>query len=479
MIGVALIENKIYGSYMPLSSEYIYWPDYYDRYSRVLLMAEPGVDRVVATSNHLNNFVKPMGSINKMIPYSFYPLSLGAGVKNAVVISATMTGGRTFLLSRASSRMLGFPAELWLDLSRLGWGNGLLEVRVEVKGGGTLFERTRLDPGKLSEILRNHPELEEQHLKVMARKRFPLLLASRAEFMGRHRGGQSQRFAAHAVQASNALLDKSLIKFIPVWSAVSQSDQVHRNLDVVSEALASDETLFAGNSVCEVRLTPSTVRALYFDTARNQTELRVLCSFVSQENEELIATLDQMIQDARRYLEILAKTTRAAVIGDGFTWIKVSDINEVFSQTEADDFRSQRPSAWFFAKDEVIVRKVGKFFTDMESYFGKDVGYHSLSEASLRLHHSLYVLSVLRDHLRVCAQFAIGTEALRTERELSTIEERSLRRKVLMEIIAAINASQFLHLSRSEERFILKVRYEHLNNQYINYEIRLDQLHEL
>src|SRR5882724_6394273 len=125
---------------MPRSSVFQYWELYDDNFISVDLAAESGINRVISVNHRLSEFLRPNEGFNNLVPYSFFPISLGAGIKDKKLVSATMTGGRTFLLSRSSSADLGIPEDLTYDLDKLGWGSGQLEVRLEVKGAGTLFE---------------------------------------------------------------------------------------------------------------------------------------------------------------------------------------------------------------------------------------------------------------------------------------------------------------------------------------------------
>jgi len=224
-----------------------------------------------------------------------------------------------------------------------------------------------------------------------ARSRSAALVSTRADFMKRNLGGQSERYSRHAVAASQNLLGRSRIKFVPTWIAMAQSATAQENLNRVSQSLPVSEPLHVGRWTCELRFTPSTVRALYFTATGSDEHLARLCSRVSRDPAELELTLGEMIADVRHHLEVLACTTQPS-ISVGFDWIKVGDINELFRPNakgqfyDAEAYR-QKKSAWFLAKDDVIVRRYGKFFADMESYFGRDVGFHSDCEELLWFHH--------------------------------------------------------------------------------------------
>jgi hypothetical protein len=417
----------------------------------------------MACNEQLSQYLLEEDALQKMNAFSFFPPALAGGVEAVQSIRTIMSGGRTYLLGENACEALGWPSVLHLDLNRVGWGHGLLELRPEVKGAGTLFERTWLSPDRLERLLRAHPQL-------------PTLMSSRAEFMKRNVGGQSERNGRQAVAASAARLGNSPIKFVPVWRLVAQSSTVESNLSVVSQALADEVGRYTGSWNCEIRLTPGTVRAVYFDTAESDEELAGLCSRVSNERGDLEPTLAEMITDARRYLEIVARTTMPS--GDGFTWVKIGDINETFAtEREMRHFRDDR-CAWYFAKDEIVVRQLGKFFTDMESYFGKDVGFRSASAAQMRLHHEHFALAVLRDHLRVCAQFLIGGERLAGRRH-SHKGRRARAKEIRRLIFSALNGSSHLSIENRSDGVALEICYPGLGDQCLCFQIPDSQLAEI
>jgi hypothetical protein len=477
-----MTREMISGSYMHAGDNVPYWDYYRDRYASVQLAAEICSGGVLAFNERLSAFVMPQGVIAAPLPMAFFPPALSAGVRDLVRVDATMTGGRTFLLSRAGAKSLGLSERLYIDLEKLGWGEGKLEVRPEIKGAGTVFARTRLSPGRLRQILAKYPELNQSYNRSRARSLAPIIMSSLAIYQKRNLGGQSERYARHEVDASRALLDRSKIKFVPAWIAVAYSGEVRRNLSIVSQALPANEERFAGICASVIRFTPGSVRAVYFDKISADDELAYLCSRVSNESDELEETLHHMIDDSRRYLEVIAKSTRPSPEG-GFTWIKVGDINEKFrinssgEYADAAEYR-RRKYAWFLAKDEIVVRKVGKFFTDMESYFGKDVGYHSRTESDLKLHHELYILTVLRDHNRICTRFKIGLELFQGRR-LSLVARASMSKGIMRDIIAAINESPYLHIDATQTQIACTIKYENLANQTQRYVFPRAQLAEL
>lgn len=461
------------GSYLRPGDRLPFWTYYDDCHEPVQLAASLSCSTIIR-NDRLSLFVSDPGALAKMAPCAFYPPALGARANRTALVDALLSGGRTFLLARSAHKSIGWPTGLRLDLKRLGWGNGTLEVRPEVKGAGTLFERTGLSHERVRTLLARTPaRLAHYDAAMGANGEPPRLMRAAASFMKRPLGGQSLRFARQAVQASAVQLGRSSIKFVPVVMAVAEPEPVARDVKFLRRALQTDRTLFNGGSACEIRLTPGTVRAVYFDRLEDERELAVLAKRVSIDGDERRAALDEMIIDARRHLELMIGTTQPAENG-AFDWIKVSDVNEKFSPEAAADLRQQR-YAWFLAKDEIVVRRVGKFFTDMESFFGKDVGYRSPDWATLLKHHTLVAMVVLRDHMRVCAQFALGCRAAeRGEVDIETRKE--IARDVGRRIVASVNVSPMLDLQIEPEGVRLHCQYPAAVAREATLEIAYDDL---
>lgn len=476
---LAMTSSPIPGSYMQVGDVAPYWSYYEDVFLRVRLGAEPAAGRILARNDALAEWTTTPGVLDRVPAASFFPPALAAGVRGYRTHEATMTGGRTFLLSREASRELGFP-DLALDLDRLGWGCGSLEVRLEVKGAGTLFGRTRLGQTELERALAAEPELRSTYEAQCRGLEPPVLMSSLAEYLKRNIGGQSERFARHAVETSARLLGRSAIKFVPVWAAVAQSSAVQRNLDLVSRAVDPEQPLWRGPWVNELRLTPGSVRAVYFDKAETDEHLRQLCRRVSEEPDELEQTQVEILADARRHLELLATSTRPADAG-GCYWIKVGDINEKFKRDprsrplEAERFRRQR-IAWFFAKDEIVVRRVGKFFVDMEGFFGKDVGFLS-PEAELDFHHRLTVLAILRDHNRIATRFRLAT-LLAEGRKVPESARRQLRREVMAKLVETVNRSPVVGLGLGRREVEVTLEHPSLGGRKHRYLLPREELAE-
>jgi len=119
----------IFGTYLEPGDVGCFWRYYSDTVQSVRLGAVLADDRVVSRNKRLGNYLAPAFDPAQFQAYSFLPLALTGGLNNVVEVEAWMTGGRSFLLTPTSLERLGLPHCLYLDLGRLGWGNGLLELR--------------------------------------------------------------------------------------------------------------------------------------------------------------------------------------------------------------------------------------------------------------------------------------------------------------------------------------------------------------
>jgi hypothetical protein len=437
-----------------------YWPHYRDEYMRVQLAVTPADDRVLHRSQVLGRVLTPPSSLDQSPAFSFSPPALTPGQSS---VSTVMTGGRTFLLEDDSVEQLGWPGELALDLEPLGWGSESIEVRFEIKGAGTLFERTGLSPRALRERLAGNAALSAAFSQSAGDSVHPVLYASLKDYMRRNVGFQSELFALQAARASDARLGLGGIKFLPVWLAVAHTEEVQEALACVSEVLSPDVVRFSGVPAMEVRLTPSTVRASYLDRITEDRDLSTLCGRISSHADELWECFNAIVRDVPRYLTLMIDTRPHET--EGFTWIKIGDINETFARTNGEyrlaaEYRKQRVG-WYLLKDTVLARRVGAFFCDLEAYFGRDVGYWSHSWEELLVHHSLVILTVLRDHVRLLTQLRIGI-ALIEGGSVRHADRLRLQREVWQEIETAVNEVDQLDLRLTRKHVELQLCYRHL-----------------
>jgi hypothetical protein len=448
------------GSFMREDDAWPYWRHYEDRHMAVTLAAEPAGNRVFAVNDRLDAFAAGPLAPSASVGASFFPPALGGGVEHARV-DARMSGGRTFLIAEEGARRLGLPPHVDLDLGALGWGEGHLRCRLEVKGAGTAFARTKLDPLRLGMVWQDRPDLRAAYDASRTPPDPPPVMASLGLYLKTNLGGQSEGYARHAVGASAALLGRSRVRFAPVWMAVAQSSSVVENMRRMNVALPIGPGTFAGTPAVELRFSPGSVRALYFDNVHEDERLRELAVRVSTDAAERADSLGRFIGATRDYLELLPCTTTWSE--EGFHWIKVGDINEKFKpdsrgdHSAAERYRRDR-NAWYLAKDQVVVRRLGPFFTDMEGFFGRDRGFLSRTPEDLRFHHELFALTVLRDHGRICTQLAVACELLDSAAP-SAGGRRRAQRAVMDRLVHAVNESPDLALEIGERRVRLDVRY--------------------
>jgi hypothetical protein len=380
------------------------------------------------------------------------------------------------------------PPYLHLNLDALGWGTGTLELRFEVKGAGTLFARTRINRQVLESILPKRLALARSYQAARSGDDVtPAIFSSLAMYESRNMGGQREDYAVHSTNASKASFEASGIRFVPTLIAVVLPEAYHENLRFVSQACPEKEPLYAGRVANEVRCTPSTVRAVYFDRAGSDDMLQQLCCRISPSIDDLEATSAGLADDVRRYLEHIALTTRFRVdprhVADRqvFTWMQFGDIWVTFERDEngeyrnAEEYRYDRTVAWYLAKDEVIVRKLGRMFVDMECLRTVQV---ALNDEELEFQHALYVLNVLRDHNRVATQFRVGT-ALLDSGFVSRSDRRAMHRGVLTEMADSVNRSAHVSMAIHPAAIEVEVRYMNISGMRRRYVVPREQIGEI
>ena len=464
-----------------------FWRYYSDRVRSFQLGAAPAKKGILARNQRLSEFLAPPGLPSQLPEYYFLPLALSGGIDGVATLEAWSTGGRSFLLTPESLERIGWPERLYLDLGRLGWGSGLLEVRFEIKGAGTTFARSRVNPEKLAAKLAKHPRLRKSYQEQCEENGTPALFSSRAMYESRNMGGQREDYAIHSTRASELLLGRSAIRFAPTLFAIAQTPKAHENLRIVSGACDEKEALYNGRVANEVRCTPSTVRGVYLDRAGSDEVLEKVCSRISSDPAELEATVMGLAGDVRRYFEHLAQTTRyqfdptRTLDREVFTWLQFGDIWVTFERDEsgryvnAEEYRHDRRVAWYLAKDEVIVRGVGRMFVDMECLRNSQVA-HNFEE--LRFQHGLFVLNVLRDHNRVATQLRVGLELLR-QGYISRAARKELHQLVMREMAEAVNAGTNCSMDMNAREISVSIQYEHLSGAKANYRVPREQIAEI
>jgi hypothetical protein len=479
---------RIPGAFLEAGDRGRYWRYYDDVVRRVRLMAAPASERVVAVNAELPRFLAEGSSPETLPLWCFFPAALGGEVQDAVPVDALTTGGRSFLLPPESAASLGLPPCLYLDLDALGWGAGALELRFEVKGAGTLFTRTRVDEQAMEALLAERPGLARAYEAARPPGGgAPEVFSSLAMYESRNMGGQREDYAVHSTRASEAALGTSVIRFVPTFAAVVLPDSYHDAIRFVSRACGPREALYAGRIANEIRCTPSTVRAVYFDRCGSDDMLQQLCRRVSCSVPELDETSACLADDVRRYLEHLAVTTHLGFdprhIADRrvFSWTQFGDIWVTFERDEdgeyrnADEYRYQRRVAWYLAKDEVIVPRIGRMFVDMECLRSIQV---ALSDEELEFQHALYILNVMRDHNRVATQFRVGA-ALVDRGVLRRADRRAMHRQVLADTAARVNESPHVRMTVHERAIEVEVAYCHVPGLRRRYVVPREQMGEV
>jgi hypothetical protein len=481
------IAAAIRGAMMQAGDRGRFWRYYDDRIARIHLAATCASQARVAFNHELNSYLATPVSEADLAPWSFFPPALAAGVKKIVKIDALSTGGRSALLLPESAVKLGLPPCLYLNLEPLGWGTGNLELHFEVKGAGTLFERTKVDLTVLERILSERPDLARSIQSARMDGARPMMFSSLAMYESRNLGGQREDYAVHSVNASQAALGTSSIRFVPTLYAVVLPERYHENLRFISRACPSTEALYNARLANEVRCTPSTVRAVYFDRAGSDEMIAQLCRRVAPRIDELEETSLGLADDVRRYFEHIAKSTqlrmdpRHVLDRCVFTWMQFGDIWVTFERDEdgdyryAREYRYDRTVAWYLAKDEVIIRKLGRMFVDIECLRSIQV---ALNEEELEFQHALFVLNVLRDHNRVATQFRIGS-VLVDANFVSYEDRKALHQRVLHDMMHAVNQSNWVRMDINDKVVEVDITYEHVEGLKKRYIVPRKQMCEI
>lgn len=457
------------GSFVPAGAQYALWRHYADAYAKRRIYAHVDRPTTVHRNATLGQFlVGESPGTSRGAWFAPFPLT-GEWAGTALEIGAVQTGSRTFAIAPAGARALGLPDRVLLNLAEARWGEGVLELRPEVKGTGTPFSRTKLRRPTQASLRRLLSSVPAQWLDAFEHDLDPLFISLKT-YEGRPLGGQDARLARHAVRTSEALVGCSPIKIAPTLEYVVCPPEYRDLLAKITQALepaGECEQRYVWDLSTEVRLTPGNVRAAYFDTTA-EAGLVELCGLVSADPEVLEQTYDRMVEDAGRYLdELCEKTVYRSDLGC-FTWPKFGDIHIVFRRDRygypafADEYKFSKSAAWYIAKDEVVVGGVGLFYVDLESVIQ---AFPSVNEEELTWHHDLYALNVLRDHVRVIANFDYARRLAAGEWIRLTNDERERVRsfdRALRALIAASRTSRHYCLEAGRNELTVELRYPRL-----------------
>lgn len=477
-------QNIIQGSFLSAGDQARLWRHYLDISFQVNLLASFENGKIHARNI---NFENSQGKIVTQA-FSLFPTLLGEGVKDAIPIPALKTGGRTFLLGAEAAEKLGIPEKIYLDMEEQGWGTGFLELTPEIKGAGTEFERSKIIPERFENLVQRSPGLRNQKQRDdILNPNHPLVI-SLATFEKKSLGGQNLNIGKFVVRNSSHLWGKSKIKFIPSCYCLGLPPGVQRNISRISRKTLNGVEIYLGKVVNELRYTAGSVRAAYFDNVSADEQLAILCQRISPNPEELAETLANMIADTRNYLELLTQTTVLNIVKSAheylygliniekqsfapiYSWPMVGDIHVILKPDKFGEYQMiheyefEKELAWYIAKDEIVVRKVGKMFIDMESYRGGLTSYLSFGKKEMLLHHRTYILNILRDHNRVCTQFALGMR-LMTKESLGDAEKKQIQQQIISSMIEVVNNSENIKMSFSDQLVIVEIRYPHLGGE--------------
>lgn len=483
---MAPIHNRITashrGSFVPEGIRHAIWRHYSDLFAAREIYAHVGGPSSTVDYNvTLESFLHADTPLPAMRAGWFAPVPFQADwAGDALAVRALQTGSRTFAILAEALETLALPDQILLDLAKVGWGEGALELRAEVKGSGTQFSRTKLTRPSRAAL----KELLPAGVPVWWIDAFEAdpdpLFVSLNTYEGRPLGGQDARLSAHALCVSEALVGSSPIKVAPTLAHVTCPPEYKEWLAWVTRALSSDAgqaRTHGAELSTEIRLTPGHLRAAYFDTAE-ESGLVELCGLLSTNPDSLKETYNRMVADAGRYLDELCAKTEHRNDLDCFTWPKFGDIHVVFRRDQfgypafADEYKFAKSAAWYIAKDQVVVSGLGLVYVDLESVTQE---FPSVNEEELRWHHDLYVLNVLRDHVRVLGKFDYGRRLAAGETTGSNDRERIRALEWALESLAeASQDSSCYRLEMGRQGLTVDLHYDSLGttSRYL-YPLRL------
>lgn len=449
-----------------------YTDDYVERRVYAMAMPDQAPDALSGPLSRLEQPPVRVPALANLPRHWFCPAPYAnASCGTPIEVTGVSTGSRTLSLSAESARRLGIPDRVLLDLRQMGWGQGVLEMKPEVKGAGAPLSRTRLDNvprDHISAVLSSKlaPSRTLHDWTERFKEERDPLWTSLFAYERRPLGAQSVEFGTWAKAVSTTLLGRCPVRVAPTPSMVSAASGWR---DVVAQAMApaasSRVPAFTGALCTELRYTPGHVRAVYFDTVRDDDDRVRLIDAVSEDDDVLSETYSALIADLRRYIETLAIGTRT--MGNGLVWPKFGDIHIVFRPDRhgrhawADEYRSRKHVAWYLAKDEVVVGGLGKVVVDAESVAPC---FPASGREHLRWQHDLYLLNLLRDHARVVVGFLHALQAKRFRRGGPRPASQAARdRQVAQDLLRAGQDSGEFALFGDEHRIAVTVWYPHLH----------------
>jgi len=421
----------------------------------------------------MNDYLQKLHpQLNQLSGFVWVPPLVDPEFGESKIVKVIRTGGRTY---RLPSELTG---RIFLDLASLGWSDGNVsqEFFPEIKGGGTLLENAGLSIPKLKSVAKElaeqgSPSLETSLKKVLSRfhEGSEYLGMSAKIDLGRPKGSQFKKYSEHSREVTTILLNNFPVKFTPLLYMAELPVRVMERISILNKALNADEELFnAKKYTQEIRLTPSDVRAIYFDKAKNDSELIRLCSNVSRDPQILEAVIKHMIPDSAKYMELLASHTYRNDKGE-YCWVKTGDIHlawykfdapDCWDDTEASDYCNNKPFAWYLAKD-ITVAPTGFWFTDLEGIGAGTELEKSAELFDLRRKQRIYALCVLRDFHRVITQFRIGCQ-MYAGQQVSQSQKKDIQENTIDQMVVEMNQSGSVTVERKKGSFHVNVLYSQM-----------------
>lgn len=475
--------TRIRASFLEEGGTFPLWSRYADQQIPIALIAETVCDSDQFGSTNLTlEKLHPLLAKTKEY-YSFAPRTVANS--RGRIVKGLMTGGRTFLISEESAQKLGLPYKIYFDLAGMGWGmhGEKQELRLEIKGGGTLLERAKINQEKLEEIISKNPKLQQNYL--MALKKNPLLMISRGTMWTKPLGAQTVGQSEFSVEVAEYLMSEEAkefgIKFCPTWMAVAQPKKTTQNIDLISKLALEEydsEKIYPEAEFCnEFRFSPGNIRAVYFDKVSDPKDL---CLKLSGDIEELRNIARAMIKDTKPYLEILSKGTFPDNEKWGaYQWVKFGDIHLEFYPPEDAEKYKHKDFAWYLSKDQVVTKN-GFWFVDLESVAAGRVNdatstYIPREFAKtidlLRFQQELYIINVLRDFNRVITQFNVGVAEIESKKSLSYSDRKEIQKKTLQSMIDEVNSGGLVNINLDSQSLSVSVKYPKTNIGEINYKM--------
>ncbi|MBI4448094.1 hypothetical protein HY643_03880 [Candidatus Woesearchaeota archaeon] len=462
--------------------------------SRGDLIEQTSLAKVQLKNNNLfinNGLVQKIPQLKQACNSAVIPRLVAPNAQD--IISATKTGGRTFLLED----------KVTIDLSLFGWGEEgeTQEFGIEIKGAGadkgiglpwydTLLRNLKINKSnKYKAYAKLYKELKSSQLSLKPIQLQYVLSIMTEEFGdGRPSGGQNLNFAIGALEDSIRYAKaKNGIKIAPVFEIVPLPKEVAHNIRLIS-----GNHSYIGNIAQEKRLMPSTIRGIYFGDIKNNVLIKRLCGALGKNPIQRENVYKKMVEDSAQFLEIIPKHAKRTK--KGYSWHRVGDIKNAYNRSNVfwDD-----PVAFYLAKD-VVIAPSGIYFVDLESFEPNE----KCSEENFQLRQEMYITNIFKDFTKILGAFKKGMSLCNTsndnspnttnqELELKTLrelylkpkktpkkdcEERDMQQQALSDIIKECNKSENTTVWKTGNELKVKISYPNFKDEQ-TFTIPLERLH--